>query len=72
MSEKKLIVRVCDICGHKKTDEVTFGGIRFYGWFRVTEFAAVADRRTRDVCCVVCLKKLADESLRQKEGGSDE
>jgi hypothetical protein len=67
MSQHHAIIRICDICRKRVSDEgeVTYGGHVHAGWFTIertggsTTLRALKEEREWDVCSLGCLKMLA-------------
>lgn len=67
MATKQEIVKVCDVCNQRVSDEgeVHFGGHPHQGWFEVERIGGATDlkslkaKRDWDVCSVRCLALLA-------------
>lgn len=67
MSTRKEIVRICDICKRRVSDdgEISYGGHAHAGWFSIertgggTSLRALREESEWDVCSIACLKLLA-------------
>ncbi len=68
---RKEVVKVCDVCGRKVSDEgeISFGGHPHAGWFAIDKHGGPSDLRSIrsphhwDVCGTKCLLELAKRKL---------